>query len=772
MKNRILEFIRAPDYRPLKDHDLADAMGVLTHQRNAFRTALRDLADEGVIERIKGNRWAPVAAAKAGPVRTGTISVSPQGHGMVRIPGQTGPEAEFFIGPEDLGGALHGDLVEVEPLESAHRRARREAAPPTGGTRMLRPGGRVVRVVERRKAILVGRLMQSPAYWYVIPDHLRIRQNIYVSGIDLGPKYRPVAGHKVVVRLDPGLHGEMLSGRMIEDLGEADAPGVDVLGILREHEIATEFSKAAEQEARDREPTLTRADLAGRLDLRDECVITIDPADARDHDDAVSLRRTPDGGSILGVHIADVSHFVTPGSAIDRDARRNGNSVYMVDRFLPMLPPHLTGAVCSLHAGKDRLAYSVFITYNAHAEVTQVEMRASVVHPRILLDYDRVQAFIKNGVTSAVPAEYHQVISDMHDLATRLRRHRVKTGTLELAMPEVSCTLDDQGRPVAIKRRSSPEAYHLIEEFMLAANVAVADRLYNAHIPAIYRIHDEPSEEQWQQMALDLKQLGITADPTDRHDIQRIASSYVGQPLSYPVSIALLRNFKRAVYSSECRPHFGLAFDRYTHFTSPIRRYSDLVVHRTLKSLDSGHGGPYRSDECEEVAEHCSRREREAAEAEEESLIIKRIQYYELLQERGETGPWPALVTGSTPRGLLVELVDTLQRGFVPSHTLPDPDLKFDRENGRILGRKGREFLRIGQVISTSLLRVDHARRSVELEWLDTSGQTARRGGGGGNGGGPSRGKGKGKGGGTSSEAPKRSRRSGGGGRGGRQRSR
>jgi ribonuclease R len=253
---------------------------------------------------------------------------------------------------------------------------------------------------------------------------------------------------------------------------------------------------------------------------------------------------------------------------------------------------------------------------------------------------------------------------------------------------------------------------------MLAANIAVAERLDDSHIPAIYRVHEDPSEDQWAQMAMDLMQLGIHEHPTDRHDVQKISRAYAGQPLAYPVSISILRNLKRAVYSAECLPHFGLAFDRYTHFTSPIRRYSDLIVHRVLKHLDAGRGGYYTKKECEEIAMHCSRREREASEAEEESLIIKRIQYYDILLQKGETGPWPALVTGGTARGLLVEIHETLQRGFIPNFALPEPNVSINRETGFITGSKGRKIARIGDLIPVELMRVDKTRRSVELRWV------------------------------------------------------
>lgn len=253
---------------------------------------------------------------------------------------------------------------------------------------------------------------------------------------------------------------------------------------------------------------------------------------------------------------------------------------------------------------------------------------------------------------------------------------------------------------------------------MLAANVAVAERLDESHVPAIYRVHEEPSEDQWQQMALDLQQLGINEAPIDRHDVQQITREYQNQPLAYPVSISILRNFKRAVYSPECTQHFGLSFPKYTHFTSPIRRYSDLIVHRILKSLDAGRGGFYNKKECDEVAVHCSQREREAAEAEEESLIIKRIQFYEQLLQAGDIGPWEALITGGTARGMLVEIVDTLQRGFIPNHALPYTNLDYDRKTGYITGGKGRKLARVGTVIQVELMRVDKNRRSVELRWV------------------------------------------------------
>lgn len=710
---QLIEFIKDPQYRPLKDHQLADELGIADHQRSSFRALLKDLSSRGLIAKIRGNRWT-VARVKTDRL-SGTISVSPQGHGMVRITGKTGAEAEVFIPPGATGGSLHGDLVEIEkvPTKGKERRFAREEP-----SSRFRPEGRVIRILERRKRIIVGLLMKSAAYVYVIPDHPRINQNVYISGINRSLAGHPPTGNKVVVKLNEELHGDMLSGEVIENLGDPDAPGVDVLSILREHEISTGFREDTEKEARSRKKELTASDYTGRLDLRQECIITIDPSDAKDHDDAVSLRRNPDGSWTLGVHIADVSHFVTPGSSIDLDAREHGNSVYMVDRFIPMLPPYLTSEICSLKAGRDRLAYSVFITYNDHADMTSVEMRSSVIHPEILLDYEQVQKLIVSGGNPEIPRQYHDNLRAMHELASKLRNKRMRKGAIDLTMPEVHCKLDESGRPVSLTRRSSPEAYHLIEEFMLAANVAVAERLDESHVPAIYRVHEEPSEDQWQQMALDLQQLGINEAPIDRHDVQQITREYQNQPLAYPVSISILRNFKRAVYSPECTQHFGLSFPKYTHFTSPIRRYSDLIVHRILKSLDAGRGGFYNKKECDEVAVHCSQREREAAEAEEESLIIKRIQFYEQLLQAGDIGPWEALITGGTARGMLVEIVDTLQRGFIPNHALPYTNLDYDRKTGYITGGKGRKLARVGTVIQVELMRVDKNRRSVELRWV------------------------------------------------------
>lgn len=717
LKQRLTDLMTAEGYRPLKSHELAHALGLSSTQRAMLRTALEELFVEGSISNVRGNRWIAENQSKKGLL--GTINLSPRGFGMVTLDGQTGPDAEIFIPPREVGQAMHGDKVYVEISRTAASRRSR----PRGGKADIDPSriravGRVLEVVERKKDIVVGLLMHSAAYDYVIPDHPRVPQNIRVANHALPHDAKPVPGHKVVVRIRANPRGgEMLLGDVIEDLGDPETPGVDVLSILRDHQIATGFSRKTEKEARSHQGDIDVSDHAGRNDLRDEMIITIDPADAKDHDDAVSLKTIPGGGWVLGVHIADVSHFVTLGSAIDLDAREHGNSVYMVDRFIPMLPPHLTSEVCSLKPMRDRLAYSVHITYDASAVPHKVEMGASIIHSEVLFDYEKVQDLITGKDSGGIPAKYHQTLRDMHDLATRLRRRRMRHGAVDLSVPEVRCTLDAEGRPTSITRRSAPEAYHLIEEFMLAANVAVANRLVEADAPAIYRVHEEPSDDQWLQMRDDLQQLGVAEAPLNRHDVQRIGRAYQDKPLGYPVSIAILRNFKRAVYHADCSPHFGLAFDRYTHFTSPIRRYSDLVVHRTLKSLDAGKPGHYTRNECEEIARHCSLREREASEAEEESLIIKRIQYYELLLAKGETGPWPALITGGAARGILVELVDTLQRGFIPSHALPDPSIAFDSASGFIRGRKGRSFARTGEVIPVELIRIDRARRSIELRW-------------------------------------------------------
>lgn len=646
-------------------------------QRRALRSTLKHMAFQGEAVELRKNRWAAAGASRIfrGRVfihRRGSAQVEPEDPRLPAIP----------LDAESLRGAIHGDTVEAE----ADRRAE-------GGAR-----GRVVRVIARRFAIIPGLFKHTKYYDYVIPTDARMPTTLRVRAIE--PGLNPRENECVALELDPwSSHSAVAGGTIIRALGVEPGPDADIQALMLLYGLQDDFPEAARAEAA-AAPTLPcPGDYAGRRDLRETPCVTIDPESARDFDDAVSLRALSGGRWELGVHIADVSHVVSSGSAVDREALARSTSVYLADRFISMLPRRLTSEVCSLRPHMDRLCHSVFITLSPEWAVESEDTAPTVICSRARLNYDQVQSLIAGHSDHGIPEELQPMVRDMHRVAERLRRRRMAAGALDFTLPEIRFEFNDEGRVETIRRRGGDEAYHLIEEFMLLANQAVARRLSAARVPAIYRIHEEPDEDQWDRMEQDLAELGFTLRIRSRQRLNEIVRQASGSDAGYAVALAILRNLKRAEYSPRCVPHFGLAFHPYTHFTSPIRRYPDLVVHRILKSIEQGAPPPLPHPTVAEIAAHGSHREREADEAERESIEIKRLEYFKLKLDAGDTGPFHAVVTRELGKGWIVELWDSLQRALIPRSLVRGP---FQR-------------LAPGSRLDVQIMRVDPIRRMVDV---------------------------------------------------------
>lgn len=704
IEGRLRELLATPTYRPLRQHELAAALHLHRDEKPLLRRVLRELERQGRIICLRKNRWAlpsPVRQNRA--LLRGLLS-----GGALAFPLEP-PGEEYFIDRESLAGAIDGDRVLLEPV--------RRRGPVRG-----EPGrapARVIRVLEREGRPVAGTLMKGRGYWDLIPDNPRVSTNVQVTGF-LRSVGEPKLHHKLVVHLDDWKGpGSALTGQAVEDLGPADAAGVALLSLMRNHGLDERFEVQVSQEAKQHAPQIDPQALLGREDLRDWITFTIDPDDARDFDDAISLRRRDDGTWEAGIHIADVAHFVPMESEIDREARRRGNSVYLVGGFVPMLPPYLTSDVCSLRPQMDRLTHSVILILDAQGRVQNRRTCRSVIHSAARLDYDQVQRFMDVGEATHIPDHVQAVLRDMIPLARVVRNRRMQAGSIDLAMPEVKCELNAEGRAVGFHRRGAPEAYHLIEEFMLLANVAVAEIISGKRVPAMYRIHESPSDEQWARMAQDLEQLGWSREPANPADINTLCREVAGTAMEYPVNLAVLRNLKRALYSDALVEHFGLGFPKYTHFTSPIRRYPDLVIHRILCALEQNQRPPYTHEAMRAIAQHCSATERTADDAESESLQEQRIAYYAAQLAEGHLGPHQALITGVVTRGLLVELNDSMQRGLIPLIALPHDGYDVDPQQGRIKGRHQREAFRVGTLVEVELMKVDEGRRMVDFRLVN-----------------------------------------------------
>src|SRR5262249_10692617 len=623
IREQILGLLARKDYRPLNRIDIGRKLGLTGAGRVALRKTLRELERAGEIARIRKNRY--VLPAEADLV-TGKLSIHQAGYGFLAP--ETSGEQDIFIAAENIGTAMHGDRVV----------ARISRDEPYGRIKGRREG-RVIRILERAHDTIVGTLQRSRNFNYVIPDDPRIVHDVYVGSVAAVDRQSQTAatakvGDKVVVRLEAWESRHVNpEGEIIEVLGPASAPGIDMLSIIRKFHLPTEFPRAVLDQAKGIPETVDAQQFDGREDLRGEFIVTIDPDDARDFDDAIHVEKTGSGWR-LGVHIADVATYVEPGSVLDREARRRGNSVYLPDRVIPMLPERLSNGVCSLKPGVDRLTHSVFIQFDKRGMAKSARFARSVIRSALRLTYKEAYAILMSPPRDQLGERLHLA----WELAALLRRKRFEHGALDLDFPEVKVWVDKNGRPVKLERVENDESHQLIEEFMLAANEAVARELKKRAIPTIYRIHENPDPEklaEYREFALGFNY--TVGDLTHRPELQRLLASVCGKPEEQALKVALLKSLKRARYSPQPLGHYGLAKANYLHFTSPIRRYADLVVHRGLGSIDAPRrasktsGAPRRPNrpdmaEIASIAEHISATERTAADAEVDAIQTKKLE--------------------------------------------------------------------------------------------------------------------------------------------------
>ncbi len=703
LQQRILDHLARPDYRPLSRPDLAKAMRVHSRERNQLRQALLNLEKKKAIVSLRKNRW---ALPETLDTVSGTVRVMEKGFGL--FASDSGNE-EFYIAKDDLKCALHEDRVTIERLPVSERK------PMRGRSFAHRsPEGRVVEVLERKNTEIVGLLRTTPYYAYVIPDDLRLSHDIRVTKQAKGLEEVP-ENHKVIVELhewtDPF---KPLTGTLIEDIGDRADPNVEMQCILRAHGFRQKFSDEVLAEAARVPHELRPEDYKNRVDLRERLTFTIDPETARDFDDAVSVEKSSTGWK-LSVHIADVAHFVPKGSLIDQEALHRGNSIYLVDRVVMMIPTELTTRICSLNPNVDRLAHTVEITLDEKLEMVDVNTCRSIIHSDARLNYEQVQALFEGKELPDVPASVIEALKELRPLTRALRASRAEAGSLEINTPQIKCILGKDGKVVEIKKGEAKEAYQLIEECMLLANVAVARKLKAAEWPAIHRIHEAPDEDQWGQMGAELQALGVDALPATRTDINAVLAKIAGTPLEYSASLAILRNLKRAGYSADPGEHFGLAFDDYVHFTSPIRRYPDLVIHRLLGALEHSEKQPYRGKDIAGIAAQCTRTETEADAAEKESIALRRAEYYRDLLYKGETGPYKACIIKVLGKGLLIELPSTLQRGLIAFSSITDDRYELNATKTRATGTRWGKSFKIGDELDVDLVKVDLARNFVDF---------------------------------------------------------
>jgi ribonuclease R len=720
IREQILGLLARKDYRPLNKIDIARKLGLTGAGQVALRKSLHELERAGEIARIRKNRY--VLPAEADLV-TGRLSIHQAGYGFLALEPPSG--TDVFIAAENIGTAMHGDRVVARiSRDEPYRRikGRRE--------------GRVIRILERAHDTIVGTLQRSRNFYYVVPDDPRIVHDVYVGQVSNSPqderavaglplatsKVTPQIGDKVVVRLEAWESRHVNpEGEIIEVLGPASAPGIDMLSIIRKYHLPTEFPMDVLDQAKGIPETVDARQFEGREDLRGEFIVTIDPDDARDFDDAIQVEKIGSGWR-LGVHIADVAAYVEPGSPLDREARRRGNSVYLPDRVIPMLPERLSNGVCSLKPGVDRLTHSVFIQFDKRGSAKSARFTRSVIRSAHRLTYKQAYTIL-----TAPPAD--QLGERLHlawELAAVLRKKRFEHGALDLDFPEVKVWVDKDGRPVKLERVENDESHQLIEEFMLVANEAVARELKKRAIPTVYRIHENPDPEklaEYREFVLGFDYR--VGDLTHRAELQRLVASFRGKPEEQALKVALLKSLKRARYSPQPLGHYGLAKANYLHFTSPIRRYADLVVHRALARDSAGAGGrPARSAsalyqpdmaEIASIAEHVSTTERTAADAEGDAIQMKKLEFFQRQLDERKPQIFRASIVDVRNYGLMVELPDALVTGLIHVSSLMDDFYVFEPARRQLIGRRSRKRFSVGDELSVFVVRVDPFKRQVDF---------------------------------------------------------
>ena len=693
-RDALAPLLAQANYQPLDDEALAHRLKIGPQELDAFRVFLADQERTGGAMRDSRGR---IVSAKALGFSVGHLQMNERGFGF--LVASNPAEPDFYIGGDDTANALHGDLVLARVKPPRDRRDTR-----------LR--GEVVRLLQRKRKQLVGVLNRNAQFFYVRPDEPRIPYDVRVPA----PDEPAPLGQKVVVVLEDWENPRApLRGKIDLVLGSPEAPGVDLLSIIHKYDLPTSFPEAVERQAAEIPALIAPEEIARREDFRPLFTFTIDPDDAKDFDDALSHRVLPDGSFEVFIHIADVSHYVTPGTPLDVEARARGNSVYLVDRVTPMLPEKLSNGLCSLQPNVDRLVKTAIVTLDPHGEIRSFRFAEGVIHSTKRFAYQEAFALLQRPADSPVTRDLHA----LNTMAQCLRRRRFARGALDLDMPEIKVRLDAHGRPVRLEKMENDLSHQLIEEFMLLANEVVALEIKRRGRPGIYRIHENPDPTRLEEFRAQAKAMGFPCgDLTKKGEIQKLLESSRGKPGEDAIKIGLLKSLKRAVYSPKPLGHFGLSKINYTHFTSPIRRYSDLVVHRIL----FGRGVAAGYDELSRMALHLSTTERTASEAEQESVKLKKLEYFQDQARARERAVFTAMILEVREKGLLVQLPEFQVQGLVPAAS---GDFVFQPQRLELFERRSKRTYRAGLSVSVEVASVDLARNQIDFRLAAESGAPA-----------------------------------------------
>ncbi|MCR5754515.1 MAG: ribonuclease R [Acetatifactor sp.] len=707
-KNVIIDLVHDELYIPMKEKELAAFLQVSKEDRSVFHDLLQELLAEGKLSLTVKGKY----VKSDGKLLVGTFISNARGFGFVEVDGRAD---DLFIPEDKVNGAFHHDLVQVSLL---------------GQKNGKRVEAQVIRILERGITKIVGTYQKSrSSYGFVVPDNIKLSSDIFI------PAERSkgaMDGHKVVVELtDYGDDRHSPEGKVVEIIGHVNDPGVDIMSIVRGYDLPVEFGEKIMNQAERVSQEVSEADCSGRRDLRDVVMVTIDGEDAKDLDDAVSVDF--DGLNYhLGVHIADVANYVQENSALDREAYKRGTSVYLVDRVIPMLPHALSNGICSLNEGVDRLALSCLMTIDRQGEIIDYEICESVIKVNRRMSYTAVKNILEDETITDCEDEYKKyselvpMFQEMQRLSAVLREKRQKRGAINFDFPECKILLDKQGHPLEIKAYERNVATDIIEDFMLAANETVAQHFYWMELPFLYRVHDVPDGEKMQRLVEFINNYGyymkavgkrgskVNSEEVHPKEIQKLLTKIEGTPEEPMIARMTLRSMKQAKYSVECSGHFGLACQFYSHFTSPIRRYPDLQIHRIIKEQLRGRLGEDRVNHYKEllpdVAKHSSEMERRADEAERETDKLKKVEYMEehLMEE------FEGVVSGVTGWGIYVELPNTVE-GLVSMSKLDDDYYVYHEDICEIVGEHTGNSYRLGMPVKVMAVSCDKYTRTIDF---------------------------------------------------------
>ena len=692
IRDEILALFHQNGKRSFRPKEVASKLGYRNNEDYRLcRALLEELEGEGLIRRIKGNKF---GLRPKGSRLEGKLMVHPQGYGFVRVEGVA---EDFFVRSRRMDTALDGDMVLIGLAARKPGDERREAE--------------ILGVLERGRKTAVGTFEHSGTFAVVKPDDRRLTHDIYVDLETVGDAKN---GDKVQVSIDAFEHrGGAPRGRILKIIGSSDDPEIQTIALAMSIGVDVDFRPEVLEESSRIKDDIPDSEISRREDFRQETVFTIDPVDAKDFDDALHLKSLPNGNVEVGIHIADVSHYVPPGSEIDISARERATSVYLVDRVIPMLPEHLSNTICSLNPHVDRLTFSCVVELDKNAEVVDFRVVESVICSAHRFSYEQAQELI---LGLGPDHELSGTLKSLNRMAKTMRDARFKHGSIDFDIQEVRVELDDRGHPVRIVPRERRDAHRLIEEYMLLANRLIAKRYGEDH-PFVFRVHDPPDVDRITNLSNYVRAFGHDLPHQNGHvtprDLNALLRAVAGRPEAAVIETAALRSMSRARYDTANNGHYGLAAEHYAHFTSPIRRYPDLLVHRLIKQQLDGQKR-IDTDELGALAKHCSEREQVATEAERESIQLKKVEY--ILDHLGEEHK--GVISGVSRFGVFIELSELLVEGMVHVRDMDGDYYEYDEETFSLVGRRSGRRYRPGDEVRVLIASASVEKREIDFEFV------------------------------------------------------